>query len=210
MACARFVGAMYRCSVAPAEAFTTAGVTSTVRASGMRTPWTPAISAVRSRAPKFCTSCKASRISTNGQLAGLLRAVQDVREVDIWVGAGFEGDPLVIDILRIKLQARHAGDWQPLGGGKLKDVVDASRRSGRFRDLKGEELAAFAAQRLIDRVAAVNDIPHGVIVHSCARKRAPLSTRPRRASLAAGVLGADCQMVVRLRVATARHRPVVD
>jgi hypothetical protein len=66
MACERFQRATRKCSLAPEEAFTAAGVTSTVCASGKITPCTPTASAVRKSVPKFCGSLSESRISTKG------------------------------------------------------------------------------------------------------------------------------------------------
>ena len=49
-------------STAPADALTTAGVIPAARRSGTITPVTAIASAVRSSVPKFCTSCRWSRI----------------------------------------------------------------------------------------------------------------------------------------------------
>ncbi len=66
MAWARLLRAIRRCSVAPAEAFTTAGVISTASLNGSKAPWTPTPSAVRISVPTFCGSCKISKIRING------------------------------------------------------------------------------------------------------------------------------------------------
>ena len=54
-----------RCSTAPAEAFTTAGVTSTCRLSSITTAMTPTASAERSNVPKFWGSWIESSSSTS-------------------------------------------------------------------------------------------------------------------------------------------------
>ena len=55
-----------RCSTAPADALTTAGVTAAARRSQMTRPVTPAHSALRAIAPRFWGSCSSSSATMNG------------------------------------------------------------------------------------------------------------------------------------------------
>ena len=59
-------GARSRCSTAPAEALTAAGLSGAWCLVGKRTPCTPAASALRSRVPTFWGSSSESSTSTNG------------------------------------------------------------------------------------------------------------------------------------------------
>ena len=58
--------AIRRCSTAPAEALATAGVTAAARRSQSTRPVTPAHSALRAIAPRFCGSCSSSSATMNG------------------------------------------------------------------------------------------------------------------------------------------------
>ncbi len=69
-----------RCSVAPADALTAAGLSGACRRVGKTTPWTPEASAVRSSVPTFWGSSSESRTSTNGGSSRSDGPGQDVAE----------------------------------------------------------------------------------------------------------------------------------
>ena len=93
IACARLVATIRRCSLAPEEACTTAGVTPAAPCGGMITPCTPNASAERSKVPRFWGSCSVSSISMKGGSSRRIGGFQNCVQVSIGVGSRLPAPP---------------------------------------------------------------------------------------------------------------------
>ena len=155
--------AMRRCSAAPALALTATGLRGAERRSVRMTPSTPAPSATRSRAPRFCGSSTPSRASSRRAAPGWRSAVEEVFDGEEFLRAD-EGDDA--------LMGGGLGEQRQLLAGFLADA-DAGLAAERRPGVPGAVVVAFAGhqnvvkaalaglERFLDRMQAVENFHEG-------------------------------------------------
>ena len=96
MACARLAWATSKCSLAPEEALTTAGVTVTVWRSGSNTPCTPTDFGRAQQRAQVLRILEGIQDQHEQRLAAALGQHQDILQIAVRIVAGFERDALVV------------------------------------------------------------------------------------------------------------------
>ena len=150
-------------SVAPAEDFTTTGVTGAAPRSGTTTPCAPSTSALRTSAPKLCGSVMpSSSRSSSGSAPGVCgerrRGGQDRAQLGVGVLAG-QRDHALMDRVARQLSHHLARPELEVDGAIARghhQAIDLGRAIA-VRDVDNRDLARARAKQLLDRADAEDD-----------------------------------------------------